>query len=143
MPNVAQVLKDEIRRIARREIRTVCDPLKDQVRTLKDTVKAQKETITRLEKTVSALNGQAASDAGKPESAEDSKPKLRITPGWVKRQRTRLKLSQRELGKVMDVSTNTVVRWEAGTSKPRATHLENFAKLRTLGVRAVKKLLEK
>ena len=141
MPNVAQVLKDEIRRIARREIRTVCDPLKDQVRTLKDTVKDQKETITQLEKAVSALNGQT--DAGAPEVIDDSKPKLRITPGWIKRQRTRLKLSQRELGKAMDVSTNTVVRWEAGTSKPRATHLENFAKLRTLGVRTAKKVLEK
>ena len=140
MPNIALVLKGEIRRIARREVRLECDPLKSQVNELKKTVKEQKQTIKQLEKALAKLPDQSApavldSAAGKQSTA-------RITASFIKRQRTRLKLSQRELGQLLRVSTNTIVRWEAGTSKPRATHQIHLADLPGLGIKTIRKILE-
>ena len=141
MPNVAQVLKAEIRRIARSEVRVECNALKDQVKTLKTTVSAQTQTIAQMKKSLSQLSSQSSSSAVL-ESSTEEQPKARITPTSIKRQRTRLKLSQREMGKLLKVSTNTVVRWEAGTSKPRVSHRANLANLRGLGIRAIRKMLE-
>ena len=45
MPNVEQVLKAEIRRIARSEIKTQSEPLRKQIRALKEMVRKQRETI--------------------------------------------------------------------------------------------------
>ena len=45
------------------------------------------------------------------------------------------------MGKLLNVSTNTIGRWEAGTSKPRESYRPGLAQLRTMGVREVKKLL--
>ena len=116
MPNIALVLKAEIRRIARREIRFEYNVLKKQVNGLKKTVRAQEQAISKLEKALAKMPGQSSSaDLDNPAAKRRT---LRITPMYIKRQRTRLKLSQSELGQLLKVSTNTIVRWEAGTSKP-------------------------
>ena len=140
MPNIAQVLKAEIRRIARSEVRAECTTLKNQVRTLRETLNAQKQTIARMENALSQQSTRAAAAAL--ESSAEEQPKVRLTSASIKRQRTRLKLSQQEMGQLLDVSTNTVVRWEAGTSKPRARHRADLANLRNLGIRTVRKMLE-
>ena len=54
MPNLAVLLKDEISRLARKEVRASCGPLNDQVRDLKNTVRQQRASISRLDSTVNA-----------------------------------------------------------------------------------------
>ena len=63
MPNMAQVLKEEITRLSRKEIRNVCDPLRKQVQTLRRTVRDQQTTINRLERALSKMVAQT-SDTG-------------------------------------------------------------------------------
>jgi len=144
MPNLSTILSDEIRRLARKEIRAACNPLQNQVRDLKKTLRLQRDTIASLEKTLRQLNANAANTIDKITSVADSEEtsQIRLNPTSIKKHRKRLKLSQGQLGKLLNVSTNTVVRWEAGTSKPRATHRPDIAKLRTMGLREVRKLLE-
>ena len=67
--------------------------------------------------------------------------KIRLTPSSIKKHRKRLKLSQSELSQLLNVSTNTVVRWEAGTSIPRDAYRPGLAELRTMGIKEVKTLL--
>ncbi|MXX40708.1 MAG: helix-turn-helix domain-containing protein, partial [Gemmatimonadetes bacterium] len=74
-------------------------------------------------------------------SAGDKRKQLRISPNTIKKHRKRLKLSQADLGKLLNVSTNTVLRWEAGSSKPRGQHLPGLAKLRTMSKRELKEQL--
>ena len=45
------------------------------------------------------------------------------------------------MGKLLNVSTNTVVRWEAVTSIPRDAYRPGLAELRTMGIKEVKTLL--
>ena len=66
---------------------------------------------------------------------------IRLSSTSIKKHRKRLKLSQGELGQLLSVSTNTIVRWEAGTSKPRDTYRSGIARLRNMGIREARKLL--
>ncbi len=145
MPNVAQVLKEEIGRLARKEIRAICDPLRQQVQTLRRTVRTQQETIDRLEKSLSKMVEMTATDAGTslyaPEAEKEEGSQARVTPASIRRHRHRLKMSQAELGRLLSVSTNTIVRWEQGSSKPRAQHRTALLRLRHMGIRDVKQVL--
>ena len=63
---------------------------------------------------------------------------------WVHKDVQSISINRKPLnkmGKLLNVSTNTIVRWEAGTSKPRAAYRHGIAQLRTMGVREVKKML--
>lgn len=140
MPDVAHVLKQEITRLARKEVKAAFDPLKDQLKDLAGELKKQQKALDSLQKT---LQAQASQDqtASSPQPAEpNSRP--RLTPQSIKRHRLRLKLSQGDLGRLLGVSTNTIVRWEAGSSKPRATHRESLIELRDIGIRQAKAQLQ-
>ena len=143
MPNLATILKDEIGRLARKEARAVCGPIQDQVRDLKKTVRQQRDLISRLEKQIGQLKAVSAKPSEKILSAPDvgQSAQIRLSASSIKKHRKRLKLSQTELGQLLNVSTNTILRWEAGTSKPRESYRPGIAQLRTMGVREVKKLL--
>ena len=156
MPSIATLLREEISKIARKEVQ-------DQVRALKQTVREQRDAIARLEKQLGPAKAKAATKpaatkpaatkpaAAKPAtkpatkahkaSAGDKRKQLRIAPNTIKKHRKRLKLSQAELGQLLNVSTNTVLRWEAGTSKPRRQHLPGLDQLRTISKRELKKQL--
>ena len=141
MPNVAQVLREEITRLARKEVRTEYDPLRKQVRTLRQTVKGQQETIAKLEKALDKMVTLSSDTSASLYAPEEEETRARVTAASIKRHRNRLNLSQAELGTLLDVSTNTIVRWEAGTSKPRAQHRAALIKMRDLGRRDVTKML--
>ena len=152
MPTLAALLKEEISKIAHKEVQ-------DQVRELKKTVREQRDAIARLEKQIgpaktktkakAKAKAKAEPAAAKPapaakvskEPTGDKRKQPRIAPDTIKKHRKRLKLSQADLGKLLNVSTNTVLRWEAGTSKPRGKHLPELAKLRSLSLRELKNQL--
>ena len=146
MPTLATLLKEEISKIARKEVQ-------GQVRELVKTVREQRDAIARLEKQIGSAKAKAATKpaakqaAAKPAAkaskapADDKRKQPRIAPDTIKKHRKRLKLSQAELGKLLNVSTNTVLRWEAGTSKPRSKHLPRLSQLRTISLRELKQQL--
>ncbi len=145
MPSIATLLREEISKIARKEVQ-------DQVRELKQTVREQRDAIARLEKQLGSTKAKATTKsaaakpvakARKPAGDGDRRKQLRIAPNTIKKHRKRLKLSQAELGEILNVSTNTVLRWEAGTSKPRRKHLPELDQLRTISMRELKKQLSK
>lgn len=143
MPDLVKALREEISRLARKEARSACDPLYNQIQVLKKTIRDQRDTITKLQKNLARLEIRTPSSSQVLNSEEGGTDKVRISPASIKRHRKRLKISQGEMGQLLKVSTNTVVRWEAGTSKPRAQYYTGLAKLRSLGIKEVRKLLEK
>ena len=146
MPNLAALLKEEISKIARKEVQ-------DQVRDLKKTVREQRDALARLEKRIGPAKAKAAKPAAaksapaKPAAKVSEAPagakekQIRISPDTIKKHRKRLNLSQAQLGKILNVSTNTVLRWEAGKSKPRSKHLPGLDQLRSISMRELKKQL--
>ena len=143
MPNIAQLLKDEISRLARKEVRAASAPLQQQIRELKKTNRQQREAIDTLLRRVDQLQALASSPTDKilKAPAIETDRQIRLSGTSIKKHRKRLGLSQGELGQLLNVSTNTIVRWEQDKSKPRETYRAGIAQLRTMGVREVKKLL--
>ena len=143
MPNIAQLLKDEISRLARKEVRAASAPLQQQIQALKKTNRQQREAIDLLLRRVDQLQALTDSPTNKILKApaiEDDR-QIRLSGTSIKKHRKRLGLSQGELGQLLNVSTNTIVRWEQDKSKPREAYRAGIAQLRTMGVREVKKLL--
>ena len=144
MPSIATLLREEISKIARKEVQ-------NEVRELKQTVREQRDAIARLEKQIGSTKAKTATKSAtkpaanvrKPAGIGDRRKQRRIAPNTIKKHRKRLKLSQAELGEILNVSTNTVLRWEAGTSKPRKKHLPGLDQLRTISMRELKKQLSK
>jgi DNA-binding transcriptional regulator YiaG len=114
MPNIANVLKDEIKRLARREINLTITPLKVSTAALKKLIYEHKQQIAALKKE----NKRLAMLLGKirgpvhdnvPELEEDG---FRITGRQVRSLRGRLGISQAQLARLIGVSENIVSIWE-------------------------------
>ena len=140
MPDIASVLKDEIKRLSRSEIKKEVDPLRKRIQELSKTVTQQKKQIAVLEKSQSQA-AKKTSDVAQPIDEEKSSS-ARITIVSIKSQRKRLNLSQREMGLLLEVSTQTIIRWEAGKGSPRGENKDAFFALRDMGRRQVKERLE-
>ena len=141
MPDVAAVLKDEITRLARKEV-------KQQIGPIKRTVTEQRRTIAGLNRQVAALARNQASLQLQEKRRLDEAPdasvseSVRFSPKWVKADRKRLGLSARDYGRLVGVSTQTIYGWESGKSRPRATALAGWAKMRGIGKREASGRLE-
>ena len=142
MPDFTKVLRSEIIRLANKEVRRALGPLTKQLKGLRKTVREQSRQLSGQRKAVSRIvKDQRKISASLPQE-EDNKP-IRISPASIKRHRARLRLSQREMGLLLGVSTGSVVGWESGRSSPRGKNGQAFARLRNMGVREVKDQLEK
>lgn len=141
MPNIASVLKEEIARLIRRQLRGETENLKKASNRYRSEIAALKRRIETLEKQISRLERMGPKTV--PSTADkETETKLRFKPQGVRAQRTRLELSAREMGALVGVSAQTIYNWEAGTSRPKAEQLAVFAAVRKMGKREVKARLD-
>lgn len=136
MANLASMLKSEIARVARRELRA-------ELQHLKKTSGVYRSEIARLKRRVGALEQQLKRLAPKPgrpapaaaATAEDGDQKLRFSAKGLASQRKRLGLSAEAFGALIGASGQSVYKWESGKIRPRARHLPRIAELRAMGKR--------
>ena len=142
MPNIGVLLKDEIRRLAKKEVRAVVLPLKKKVAELTRTNAALKKKVPILEKAVARLEKEAeARQLQAVREGEKEVEGVRIGPRSVAAQRKRLQLTRAEFGSLAGVSANTIYLWETGEVSPREKSRAVLVGLRKLGAREAKKLL--
>ena len=139
MANIGTVLKSEIARIARKEVRGETQPLKKHGAQYRSDIAALKKRLASVER---QLKRQLK--AGTAESVPDEEEtgrQVRFSAKGLAARRQRLGLSARELGALLGVSAQSVYHWEQGKSRPRASQLQAIAALRSLGKRqAVERL---
>lgn len=143
MPNLAVVLKQEIARIARKELRA-------EVAALHKASTAHRRAIAALRRQLAALERQLrirVRGAGRREAAQvteddGSGPALRFSAKGLAAQRKRLGLSAAAVGKILGVSPLSVYKWESGKTRPRARQLEAIATLRSMGKREAQAKLD-
>ena len=141
MPNLAKMLKEEIQRLARKEVRRQVRSARTASAQFRRDIAAMKRQLQRLAKSVAFLERQERGRLGQrpaPEAAEGT----RFSARGVKAHRTRLGLSARDYGRLVGVSGLTIYNWEAGSSRPRAPQLAALVAVRTLGKREAQKRLE-
>ncbi|HXD41737.1 MAG TPA: helix-turn-helix domain-containing protein [Ramlibacter sp.] len=139
MANIGTVLKSEIARIARKEVRGETQPLKKHGAQYRSDIAALKKRLADVER---QLKRQLKSGAAEsvPDEGETER-RVRFSAKGLAARRQRLGLSARELGALLGVSAQSVYHWEQGKSRPRASQLQAIAALRSLGKRqAVQRL---
>ncbi len=134
MPNIASILKSEIARVARKEVRGETLGLKGAVSACRAEIAALKRRTEALEKELRLLS-KANAKAAPVEANEVSAQKLRFSAKGLASQRKRLGISADDCGLLLGASGQSIYNWEAGKARPRAAHLPSIAALRTFGKR--------
>ncbi len=143
MPNLGAVLKEEIQRLARKEVRAAVNPLKKRVAELSRSNAEFKRKVPKLERTVARLNEEAkARQLQAVQKGGKAAAGTRVGPRSIAAQRKRLKLTRKQFGQVAGVSANTVYLWETGQVDPKEKSRAAIVSLRGLGVRDARRLLE-
>jgi DNA-binding transcriptional regulator YiaG len=144
MPNVQQVLREEISRLARKEARNEMASLKKDNARLKRDVAQLKRDIDELQRDNRVLRQtlKRLDDAQVPE--QEDLEKMRITGKMVRKLRDRLKITQAELASLMDVSAQSVYQWERkdGSIRMRMPTRAALQRVRNMGVREIRDELD-
>jgi DNA-binding transcriptional regulator YiaG len=133
MPNIASILKAEITRVARKELRGELQSLKKATASYRSDIADLKRRARALEQQVKRLGktrGQAAA-----ETDEEPATHLRFSAKGLASQRRRLGLSAEACGALIGATGQSVYKWESGKIRPRARHLPAIAALRKMGKR--------
>jgi DNA-binding transcriptional regulator YiaG len=136
MPNIASVLKAEIARVARKEVRAQTEGLKKSSTSQRSDIAALKRQVKELEKALRRV-GRAApkAAAGRPSEPADDAGDHRFSAKGFASHRRRLGLSAADVGLLLGTSGQTIYHWETGKARPRAGALAGIVALRALGKR--------
>jgi len=133
MPNIAAVLKSEIGRVSRKEVRGETQALKKAVGAYRGEIAALKRRMQVLEQHLrQSIKGSAKVAPSAPAHADEDGPKRRFSAKGLVTQRRRLGLSAEDLGRLLGTSGQSVYNWEQGKARPRASHQQAIAALKTL-----------
>jgi DNA-binding transcriptional regulator YiaG len=132
LANIASVLKEEITRLARKEIRSEIEGLKKASAQYRSEIAALKRRATSLEKQLSRLEKSGANNSV---PQPDAETKARFTAKGFKSLRQRLGLTAGDIAKILDVSAPTIYNWEAGNASPRKQQMARIVLLRGMGKR--------
>lgn len=130
MANLATLLKEEIARQARRQLRQETDGLKQASARYRGEITQLKRQVAELRKQVGLVQKQVARASTSPAVAAAPRV-MRFSGAGLKKQRERLGLSAPVLAELFGVSAQTIYNWELGTSRPNKDQLAKVALLRT------------
>jgi len=141
MANIAALLKQEITRIVRKELKTETEALKKSSSRYRSEIAELKRRITGLEQQLKVVERQSRRPASPSAPAVATDGKFRFRAAGLKKHRERLGLSAPVLASILGVSPQTIYNWEAGTSKPSKDQVAKIAILRKMGKREVQERL--
>jgi len=133
MPNLAGVLKEEIRRLARKEARAELAATKKASAQYRKDIASLKRQLHDQVKQIRAL--ARTSRQTRASRTEESAEVARFSPKWLQAHRDRLGLSASDYAALIGVSAQTVYNWERGRTRPAPEQLEAWGSIRRLGKR--------
>lgn len=137
MPNLAQALKQEIARVARKQLRIEIQPLKTANARYRSQIAALTKQVATMERQVKRSTKANGRNIEAADTGNEPERQIRFSPTRLAAQRKRLGLSAREFGQLIGVSALSVYKWEKGETRPRAKQLEAIASVRGVGKREV------
>lgn len=141
MANIAALLKQEITRLVRKELRSETEALKKATTRYRAEIAELKRRVTRLEQQLKAIERQGRQRTVQAVPANEPDGNCRFRADGLKKHRERLGLSAPMLASILGVSSQTIYNWEAGTSKPSKDQIVKIAILRKMGKREVQQRL--
>ena len=135
MPNIASVLKEEIRRLAKKEIKAHVGTTKKAVAQYRRDIAKLKRQLSQQEREITSLKKQAQQQQGQSQTDEEPREGVRYSARSVRAQRKRLGLSADAYGKLVGVSGLTIYNWEHEKARPRKAQRAALVAVRGVGKR--------
>jgi len=132
MPNIGTLLKEEISRLARKELRGEVEGIKKASAQYRRNIAALKRQVATLERQVSLLGKKTLNAPATPPTDSDA-TRVRFVAKGLRSHRDRLGLSAADYGKLAGVTAQSVYNWEHETARPRGQQLATLAALRGVG----------
>ena len=142
MPNIASVLKSEITRLARKEVKAELAATKKATTTHRREIAELKRQIKDQAKKIVVLERATATAKPAEPEVEVEVGAVRFSPKWVRTHREKLQLSQRAYAALVGVTSMTIYNWESGRTRPAAKQLAAWGVVRAMGKREAWRRLE-
>jgi len=136
MPDFKQTFQEEVRRLARKELKALDEKIAEQ----KKTINALLKRVNELEKKQAAPAAAAVKTAAAP-AEEDKGRKIRFSAKSLQKFRKKYAISQKALAALLEVTPFTVSHWEIGKNRPRTAQIAAFYSLMKLGKRKLYALI--
>ena len=141
MPSIAAVLKQEITRLARKEVKSQTEAIRKANAQYRRDIAQLKRRVARLSKQVAHLEQQERKPALKATPAANVKGR-RFSARGLKTHREKVGLSAADYSTLVGVTAQTIYSWERGKWRPRDEQLAVLVAVRELGKRETLKRLE-
>ena len=132
MPNIAALLKSEISRVARKEVRAETDSLRKLVSAQRSAIAALKREIADLRKE----SKQAASPRKKATAPVDApqadEVKRRFSATRLAAHRQKTGLSATDYGALVGISGQSIYHYEQGKARPHAAVVRKLSMIKEL-----------
>jgi len=142
MTSIATLLKSEITRLARKEIRSEIASLRKASASYRVEIAALKRQLKEVERALrQATKANASSRTTRPATDGTASQETKFSARGLKAHRKKLGLSAKEYGLLVDASGLSIYKWEDGKAVPRAKFLPALAAVRQFGKREALKRL--
>jgi len=142
MAKFETMIKSEMVRLAKREVRKICVPLRSDVWSLKSAVSQLHKSVLILQRLTASQQKELEKGKMLLEAPPEEVKESRFSPRLIKSLRGHLAITQKELAILTGVTVGAVHLWESGRFKPSMKKKAVMVALRKLGRREVRKLLE-
>lgn len=141
MPNIATVLKDEITRLARKEVRAHIEPLRAQLLAQRKMIIALKQEVAQLQRDFGKLSKDTRMTLRADTVSNQVGKPSRYSGALLRKLRERLELSRDAFAPLIGASPQAVYNWEQTETRPRQEFLDKIALIRGLSKAQVHELL--
>jgi len=138
MPNLSTILKGEITRLARKEIKAAIDPVRRANAGHRKEIVELKRLVALLQRDLKAASRQPKAGATAGHASSGS---TRFSAKGLKSLRAKLGLSAAEFGLLVSASGQSIYKWETGKAVPRVSQQAALAAIRGIGKREAGKRL--
>ena len=140
MANIASLLKTEITRIARKEVRAELESLKKANSRHRILIAELRREIAALQKQLRQVSRERIAVVNETKALNR---KYRFSATRLAAHRAKFGLSAADYGKLAGVSGNTIYLWERGKSRPKPEQVQQLGMLKSLSRKAALAQLEK
>ena len=137
MPDFKSTFQDEVRRLARKELKAFEAKINEQKKTISALTKRVNELEKKQAAAVKSAAVKPAAEAVQAAAPAADGRKARFSPKSLVKFRKKYSLSQKALAILLGVTPFTVSHWEIGKNRPRTNQIEAFSALAKLGKRKV------
>ena len=141
MGKIGSIIKSEIIRLAKGELRKVSIPLGRDVRLLKNTVSQLRKSVLSLERFAAHQQRELSKREIRLEAPPEEIKKSRFSPRLLQSLRKRLGITQKELAILAGVTVGAAHQWETGKFRPKDNKMGVLVALRKLNRHEVREIL--